>query len=86
MFVYPLVKCYVWQSHVKIHHYSVVYLTTLPHSKHFSAELPLKVGSYALHKFIRHSCTYAAHISPTLKEVLHHSISNAVMWLKYATE
>ena len=45
-----------------------------------------QAGSYALHKLIRHSCTYTARISPTLKEVLHHSISNAIMWSKYATE
>ena len=50
----PVEKLKVILSHISI--------TSLP-LKHHIAELP---GSYALHRFIRYSCIYEAHVSPAL--------------------
>ena len=60
----------MWQSWVEIQHIS----TALLHSKHCSAELPLRVG------LIRTTQTYV------LMEVLRYRALNAVTWWNCTTE
>ena len=68
-FVHPsagLHGLHLWQPQVGIEQYSVAYFDPLPRSKHSSAELLLRVGSYALCKCGKYSWVYPVSMSPTL--------------------
>ena len=58
----------MWQSHVEFEHYSIA-LFQLHYRVLNAAAQNFDQGqsSYVLHQLIRHSCTYAAHMSPALK-------------------
>ena len=59
---------YMWQSYVEIEHYSIALFQ--PHYRVLNAaaqNFDQGQSSYVLHQLIRHSCTYAAHMSPALK-------------------
>ena len=58
----------MWQSHVEFEHYSIALFQ--PHYRVLNAAVQnfdQGQSSYVLHQLIRHSCTYAAHMSPALK-------------------
>ena len=58
----------MWQSHVEFEHYSIALFQ--PHYCVLNAaaqNFDQGQSSYVLHQLIRHSCTYAAHMSPALK-------------------
>ena len=50
----------MWQSHVEIEDYSIVYFDCITVSK-----VPI-TGSYALHRLVSYSCIYEARMSPAL--------------------
>ena len=61
----------MWQSLVEIGHYSIA---SFDHITAFEALYHsyggLGQGSYALHRLIRYSCIYGAHMTQPLTEVL----------------
>ena len=57
---------YVWQSRVEIKSYSIACFDRIAAFEAPYHNFCQGWGSYALHSFIKYSCIYEAHISPTL--------------------
>ena len=72
-------KQHMWQSQVEIEHYSVADFDLITVFEALKCKTFVK-GDVTIHASMLHI------LDLPLTEVLHYSVSNAVMWLKYATE